>query len=193
MNLVERVKNILLSPTTEWETIKNETHTMMGLYTQYVMILAAIPAVASLIGFSVVGYSYGLGYFRMPLSNSLTHCILNYVFSLAGVYLLAMAIDYISPNFGTSKDMDAALKIAAFSMTPYWVGGIFLIIPSLSLVSMIAGFYGLYLLFLGIKQLKDVPPEKQMGFFVVTVMVAIIIQMILMSVARAVSFRGPFM
>ena len=55
MNLVERVKKLLISPTPEWQVIKGETHTVVGLYTQYVMILAAIPAIASFIGWSVVG------------------------------------------------------------------------------------------------------------------------------------------
>lgn len=191
MNLIERVKNILLSPVTEWETIKGETHTVTDLFTQYAMILAAIPALAGLIGFSVIGSSYGFGTFRLPIGYGLTHCILTYVFSLIGVYLLAMIIDFLSPNFGASKDMDAALKIAVFSMTPAWVGGIFLIIPALSIISMLAGLYGLYLLFLGIKLLKDTPPDKQLIFFIVTILVAIVIQVIFYSIVQAVAFRGP--
>jgi hypothetical protein len=191
MNLVERVKNILLSPVTEWETIKGEPHTVTDLFTQYAMILAAIPALASLIGFSVIGYSYGFGTFRLPIAYGLTYCLLTYVFSLVGVYLLAMIIDLLSPTFGATKDMDAALKIAVFSMTPAWIGGIFLLVPALSIISMIAGLYGLYLLFLGIKQLKDAPPDKQLIFFIVTVLVAIVIQVIFHSVIRAVAFRGP--
>ena len=47
MNLVERVKKILLTPRQEWAVINGETHTVAGLYTQYVMILAAIPAVCA--------------------------------------------------------------------------------------------------------------------------------------------------
>lgn len=191
MNLVERVKNILLSPVTEWETIKGETHTVSELFMQYAMILAAIPALAGLIGFSFIGYSFGLGTFRLPIGYGLTYCVLTYVFSLVGVYILAMIIDLLSPNFGASKDMDAALKIAVFSMTPAWVGGIFLIIPSLSIIAMIAGLYGLYLLYLGIKQLKDVPPDKLMTFFIVTIVVAIVIQVIINAVVHAIAFPRP--
>ena len=56
MNLVDRVKKLLVSPTQEWGVIKDEEHTVAGLYTHYVMILAAIPAVATFIGWSVIGY-----------------------------------------------------------------------------------------------------------------------------------------
>lgn len=193
MNLVERAKNIILSPVTEWETIRGENYTAAELFTQYAMILAAIPALAGFIGLSLVGYSFGLGTFRLPIVSGLAYCVLTYVMSLAGVYLLAMIMDRLSPNFGASRDMDTALKIAVFSMTPFWVGGIFLIIPSLSVITMIAGLYGLYLLFLGIKQLKDTPPGTQVSFFIIIILVTIIIQVIISTIVRTASFPGPMM
>lgn len=193
MNLVERVKNIILSPVTEWETIRGENYTAAELFTQYAMILAAIPALAGFIGLSLIGYSFGLGTFRLPIGYGLTHCVLNYVLSLVGVYLLAMIMDRLSPNFGASKDMGTALKIAVFSMTPFWVSGIFLIIPSLSVITMIAGLYGLYLLFLGIKQLKDVPPGTQVSFFIIIILITVIIQVIISTLVRTASFPGPIM
>ncbi len=191
MNLVERVRNILLAPSMEWETIKNETHPISDLFIHYAMILAAIPALASLIGFSIIGYSHGFTTFRMPLGSGITYGILTYLSSLIGVYLLAMVIDLLSPNFEASKNMHEAVKISVYSMTPAWIGGIFLAIPPLAIISMIAGLYGLYLLFLGIKQVKDVPPEKQLSFFIIVVLVAIVIQIILYTVVRSLAFRGP--
>lgn len=190
MNLMDRVKNILLSPVSEWEKIKNESYTVSDLFRRYVMILAAIPAVAALIGFSVFGFSFGLSTIRMPIGTVVTYCILNYVFSLIGVYLMAVIIDLLSPYFGASKDMDTALKIAVFSMTPAWVAGIFYIIPFLSIIGMLAGFYGLYVLYLGIKQLKDAPAGKQLLYFIAILVSAVVINYILYAVVRAISFRG---
>ena len=48
MNLVERAKNLILTPAAEWDKISSETHTVQGLYTGWIMILAAIPALAAL-------------------------------------------------------------------------------------------------------------------------------------------------
>jgi hypothetical protein len=193
MNLIDRVKKILLSPVSEWAKIKDETYTVSDLFLRYAMILAAIPAVAAFIGFSVIGISFGFSTVRIPIGSGLTHGILSYVFSLIGVYLTAVIIDLLSPHFGASKDMDAALKIAVFSMTPAWVAGIFYIIPSLSIIGMIAGFYGLYLLYLGIKQLKDAPADKEMIYFAAVVVSAVVINFIIFAVVRAISFRGPMM
>jgi hypothetical protein len=191
MNLIDRVKNILLSPASEWGKIKDETYTLADLFQRYAMILAAIPAVAALIGFSIVGFSYGPSTFRMPIGSGVAHCIFSYVFSLIGVYLMAVIIDQLSPYFGAGKDMDTALKIAVFSMTPAWVAGIFSIIPALSIIGMLAGFYGLYVLYLGIKQLKDAPADKEMTYFAAVVVSAVVINLILYAVVRAIFFRGP--
>ena len=55
MNIVDRVKNILITPKTEWEIIKGEADSIKDLVMGYVVILAAIPAVASFIGISLIG------------------------------------------------------------------------------------------------------------------------------------------
>ena len=45
MDLVQRVKSILLQPKDTWVTIEAEPADMAGLYTRYFMQLAAISAV----------------------------------------------------------------------------------------------------------------------------------------------------
>ena len=59
MNLVDRAKNILITPKTEWEVIKNEQTTTSDLFTKYVLILALIPVIATFIGQSLIGISLG--------------------------------------------------------------------------------------------------------------------------------------
>jgi hypothetical protein len=68
MNLVDRVQKLFISPDAEWAVIKDEIHTVAGLFTQYVMILAAIPAVASFIGWSVVGIGAMGTTYRVPIA-----------------------------------------------------------------------------------------------------------------------------
>ena len=50
-----RVKSILLSPRTEWPVIDAEAATVRGIYRDYLVWLAAIPAIAGFIGLSVIG------------------------------------------------------------------------------------------------------------------------------------------
>ena len=57
MNLVERLKGILLAPKAEWPKIAAEPMTTQGIYTGWVMILAAIGPLAMLLGFGSLGFA----------------------------------------------------------------------------------------------------------------------------------------
>jgi len=54
--LIERVRKILLTPNTEWPVIAAEPTTTSQLYTNYILILAAIPALAGFIKGSIIGF-----------------------------------------------------------------------------------------------------------------------------------------
>ena len=160
MNLVDRVKNLLLSPAKEWEVIKGETWTTAELFTKYAIILAAIPAVAGFLGYTFFGLSYGFGTFKLGIGTSLTWAILTYIFSLVGVFVLGFIIDALAPSFGSTKDMVASLKVAVFSSTAGWVAGILNIFPVIGILVAIASIYGLVLLYMGLERVKSVPKRR---------------------------------
>lgn len=186
MNLVERVKKILLTPTAEWQVIKSETHTVANLYTRYVMILAAIPAVASFIGFSVIGYS-GLGMtYRVPIAAGVANMVLSYVMGLGAVYVMALVIDGLATNFGGQKDFLQALKVSAFFPTAYWITGVFYVIPALAILAILGALYSLWLLYTGLAPLMSVHEEKAAGYTAVVVLVAIVLMVVIGTVAALV-------
>ena len=176
MNLVERAKNIILAPAKEWDVIKGESLTIAEMFTKYAMILAAIPAVAGLIGYVVFGMSFGgFGTFRWPIGTALVWAVLTYVLGLAGVFLLAFIIDALAPTFGCQKNMVAAVKIAVFSYTPAWIAGVLGIIPALSVLMIIASIYSLYLMYLGLQKIKEPAKDKLMPYFVAAIVAMVVI------------------
>lgn len=194
MNLVERVKNILLAPVSEWEKIKNETYTPADLYSKYAVILAAIPAIAGFIGMVVIGQSLGiLGTFRWPIGSALTWAVLTYVLALGGAFVFALVMDNLAPSFGGSKDLNTALKVVIFSSTAAWVGGILSIVPSLAMLGMLVGIYSLYLLYLGVKSQMNIPADKLIGFIAVSIIVDLVIVFIAQYLVRAIVFGGSSM
>nr|MBA3318168.1 YIP1 family protein [Gemmatimonadales bacterium] len=147
MGLMDRVKNILLTPKTEWEVIDVESTTVADLYKGYIMPLAAIGPVAQAIGFSIFGMPVPvLGTYRTPIGTAITQAVVTYILTLVAVYVLAIVIDALAPTFGGTQNRIQALKVAGYSYTASWVAGIFLLIPVLSFLS-ILGVYSLYLLF----------------------------------------------
>jgi len=162
MNLVERVKNILLAPTKEWEVIKGESTSVGELFSKYAVLLSAIPAVAGFIGYS-------------PIGLSIIWAALQYGIGLVVLYVLAVIIDALAPSFGAAKNMTDSLKVVVYSMTASWVGGVFMLIPSLYPLYRLAGIYSLVLLYFGIKTVKAPPPGKAVGYFVVSILPAIVL------------------
>lgn len=179
MNLVERVKRILLSPRTEWEVIDAEATTPAALYTGYIAPLAAIGPIAQLIGYSVFGISVPfMGTYRVPFGSAITSALVTYLLTLIGVYVLALIIDALAPTFNGQRNRVQALKVSAYSSTASWVAGIFALIPGLRLLT-ILGLYSLYLLYLGLPVLMKSPREKAMGYTVVVILAAIVLFMVI--------------
>jgi len=192
MNLSERVKGILLKPKQEWQTISGEATTISELYTTYVVILAAIGPVASIIGMSIVGIHLPfVGSFRVSIFTSISSAVVHYILTLVGVYVLALIIDALAPTFSGEKNLNQAFKVAAYSYTPGWVVAVIAIIPSLSPLG-ILGLYGLYLLYVGLPVLMKSPQEKSMAYTIAVIIAAIVIFVLIGFVSRAfVSYPAP--
>jgi hypothetical protein len=179
MNLVQRVQRILLSPRTEWEIVDAEPATLGGLYTGYIMPLAAIGPIAQLIGYSVFGVTVPfMGTYRVPIGSAIITALVTYILTLAATYVLALIIDALAPTFNGQRSQIQALKVAAYSSTANWIAGIFALIPGLRLLT-ILGLYGLYLLYLGLPVLMKSPRERAVGYTALVVLVAIVLFMII--------------
>jgi hypothetical protein len=189
MNLVDRAKNLILKPKEEWAAISAEPQTVQGLYTGYVMILAAIPAIATFIGFSLIGMSSFVGTYRWPVTAGIVHMVVNYALTLGMVYVLALIIDALAPNFGGEKNFMQALKVSAFAPTAAWLAGIFSIIPVLSIFG-IVGLYSLYLLYTGLPILMRTPEDKAVPYTVVVIIVAIVL-FVIVGLLAGLTVPGP--
>jgi len=194
MDLVERAKRILLQPGQEWQAINTETTTTADLYKSYIAPLAAIGPVASIIGMSVVGVSVPFfGMYRVPFGTAISHAVVSYVLTLAGVYVLALIIDALAPTFAGQKNDIQALKLATYASTAAWLAGVFTLIPMLSILGVL-GLYSLYLLYLGLPILMKAPQEKALAYTAVVVVAAIVVFAVISVVAGAfVTYPTPTM
>lgn len=173
--LVERAKAIILTPASEWPRIDSEPATIVGIYKSYVLILAAIAPIAGVIGQLLFTQSaLGITY-RPSMQWVVSTAVVQYLLALLGVYLLALVIEALAPNFGGTKDRVQAFKVAAYATTPAWVAGIFALVPSLAWLAMIGGIYGLYLIYLGLPVVMKVSADKASGYFVAVLVAAIIL------------------
>jgi len=176
MDIVTRAKNICLAPATEWPVIAQENTPAATLITEYVVPLAAIGAVAGFIGGSIIGVGLGfLGGFRTPLIAGLTLAVFGFIMAIVGCFIVAFIVNALAPSFGGEKNSNQALKVVVYAYTPAFIAGVARILPIFGgLIGLLAAFYGLYLLYLGLPKLMKCPPDKSVGYTIVVVVCAIV-------------------
>ncbi|MGH6865442.1 MAG: Yip1 family protein [Methyloceanibacter sp.] len=187
--LLERLKGILLRPKVEWPKIAAEPASVSSLYSNYVVYLAAVPVLCTLIGSLVFGYSFGIITYRPSLFAALWSAVVQYALQLGGVYVFALIIDAISPRFGGTKDRVSAFKLATYSATASWMAGIFTLVPALGFLT-ILGLYTLYLLYTGAPVVMGVPHDRALGLTATVVAVGLVVG-ILVGALLAVLTPGP--
>ena len=191
MSLIERVPSILLRPKQTWPVIATEPDDVATIYSRYVMILAAIPAICAFIGWTLIGGgAFGVTY-RLPIATGLTQLVVGYLLSLAVVHVLALIVNALAPTFGGSKDLVAALKVVAYGSTAGFLGGVFSLLPLLSWLGLLASFYSIYLIYTGLPVLMRCPAEKAGAYTTVVVVCAVLAMIVLGAVSSLFVTRGP--
>jgi len=191
MSLVERAKNICLTPKTEWPVIANEFSSTTGVISGYVVPLALIGPIAGFIGGSLIGQSLPfIGTYRVSLVAGLSLAIFSFVMAIVGVFIISFIINALAPSFGGEKNSQQALKVAAYSYTPAWIAGVFQILPLLGILALLGALYGLYLLFLGLPRLMKCPEDKALGYTAVVVVCAIVLSVAISAIGGIVVGAG---
>jgi hypothetical protein len=182
MSLLDRAKNIILTPQTEWSTIAAETPNVQGIITGYVLPLALITPVASFIGGAVMsGATSSLG-----ATYLIGVSVVTFITSILSVYIAAYVIDYLAPNFGSEKNFGRSFQLVAYTATPGWVAGIFQIVPALGVLAMVAGLYGIYVMYLGLPVMKKTPADKVVVYMIVSFIVLLAATFILTAIFTSI-------
>lgn len=163
--IVPRIKNILMEPSQEWDAIKREELTVKEVYMRYLVGAAAIPALAHFVGLVVSMYSaLPMSQMSIGISKAVAVIALYYVLWLGSAYATAFFINQMARIFQSSTDFPSALKLAGFSWVAVWAVGLLLVVPMLRQLLLLALFYGIYILHLGLPKLLNTPPDKVIPF-----------------------------
>ncbi|MEO7104980.1 MAG: Yip1 family protein [Rhodoferax sp.] len=174
MDIVGRARAMVVNPGPTWVTVEQEPTDWQKLYVPYMVILAAIPAVASFIYWSILGVG-GFGFsMRLPILTGLGMAISNYVMTLVMVFVWGWLISQLANTFGGTANLMNGVKLTVYASTPAMLAGVFMAIPGLSMLSILGSCYSLYLLYLGLPVLMKNPAEKSISYLVVAAIVGIV-------------------
>ncbi|MEJ5273664.1 MAG: Yip1 family protein [Spirochaetota bacterium] len=174
--LFERVKNILFNPLESWQKIKEEQEDIKTFLTSYVLILSAIIPLAQFFGFVIFGRIFGI---RINFFKGLLDLIISYFVQITGIILASFVMSQLSVTLNYKKDFMAHFKLICYSLTPYWILGIFYLIPPIWLVSLIGALYSIYLIFLGADKIIEISREKTFIYIIILVIILFIIYFVI--------------
>jgi hypothetical protein len=181
MNLIDRVKNILITPKTEWPVVNAETQTLSTVITAYVVPLALIGAAATFIGYGFIGIDYG--FIRMKgIQWGIKMAAMQLVASIVGVVITTYIIDALAPSFSSTKNINKSAQLIAYGYTPAFIGAILSVFPVIAWLGSLFGLYGIYLMYLGLGPLKNTPDDKKVIYLIVTVIALVVVYGILITV-----------
>ena len=173
-NLIERAKNLILTPAAEWDRIAAETPNTVALITGYIAPLSAIAAIAGAIGLMIVTGFLGFG--GAGIFGALVGIVVQVVCAIIGVFLMSLLINVLAPTFGSTPDQNRAFQLAAYYPTPVWVAGIAGIIPFLGgLIVLVGALYSIYELYVGLPKMMKTPEDKRVAYVASIIVICLLI------------------
>lgn len=180
--VIQRVQRILLEPNQAWQEIKEEEKSASEIARSYLMYLVTIPAMAHFLGQVLFASP------RASFLGGIVMAVVLYVLIFVAIVLATLIINSLASEFGAEKNENAAFKVVAYSATAPLIASVFFLIPALSALA-ILGFYGVYLLLLGLPKLMGCMAEKALSYTIVTVVIMAILGALAFGIANLFTCR----
>lgn len=182
------IAGILRDPRRQWGMLVEERYTTKTIFFGQISILAAIPALAMLIGVTQLGWSVaGESPVRLALSSAIVSALLFYGAMWVAIAFIAMTMFWMQKTYGGQSTLNACLMLTTVTATPLFLSGLSLLWPALwfnVVVGMIAMTYSVYLLYSGTSRIMAIDEDRAFLFAtsVLTVALCTLVGMLAASV-----------
>lgn len=185
MNIIERVKNIIVNPKKEWEVIATESSTVTSLFTGYVLPLTVLGAIAAFVGYGLIGISV-LGIKITGIDWGIYYALNKLIVGIIAYYVSVYVVDMLANSFASEKDLNRSAQLVAYGTTPAMIGGLFSILPAIALIGILFALYSIYVWYLGLGPVKKTPEDKKVVYIIVSILVYIVAMVIIGTVVNKV-------
>lgn len=183
--MIQHTFGLLVRPSHQWKAVSQLPESSLTALLLYPCILAIFPAVAWYYGTSQVGWSVGDHgeTIRLTAASARTICILFYFTMIACVAVIGYFIHWMSETYGADSSTTKGIVIAGLTATPLFIAGLVGFYPILwldMLVGVVAVCWSVYLMYLGIPIVMDIPKERGFLFSSAILAIALVILICLM-------------
>jgi len=166
---IAEILRINIHPQAEWERIKKTPSFSSGRFLKGVIFFCAISPISKFVCDLLTGNIrrpfYGLSW--NVLADYVFHSFVSYILSILFAFLATAAISMAAKLFFSERNAQNSRILVYYSFIPYWVSGIFYLIPRIGgILKIVFGLYTFYVLFLGFdSNLLNVPRNKINKYF----------------------------
>lgn len=183
--MIQHTFGLLIRPTHQWREIAALTPNRLNLLLLYPVIMAVLPAVAWYYGTTVVGWTVGQHGepIKLTQASALQICVLFYFAMVCCIAGIGYFIHWMAATYGAQSSIAKGVVIAGFTATPLFIAGLSGFHPLLwldMLVGAAAVSWSVFLLYLGIPIVMDIPKERGFLFSSAVLAIAMVILICLM-------------
>ncbi len=179
--MINHAAGLLFKPSEQWQSVSKLPENKLSTLILLPCILAILPATAWYYGTTEIGWTVGKGDpIRLTDESALTIVILFYAAMLSAVAIIGYFIHWMSHTYGADSSIAKGVVIAGLTATPLFLAGASGFYPILwldMLVGVVAVCWSVYLLYLGIPIVMDIPEER--GFLFSSAVIAIALVMVI--------------
>lgn len=173
--MLHHALGLLVQPRQQWQQIAAMSAKNFNRQIPYCIILALLPALAWYFGTTKIGWRIGDAQHLWTLTSASALPLaavfyLTMIFAIVGIGFL---MHWMARTYGAQTHLLKAIVVAGFAATPIFIAGIAGFYPLMwfdILLATLAAAYAVYLLYLGIPIVFDVPTER--GFLFASAIIA---------------------
>lgn len=166
---------LMISPHSQWAKIRDQNDSAMGHFLKFVLLIALAPPVAWYYGASQVGWEIGDRLVKLTSESALQIMVLFYVAILLSVAFLGFMVHWMSETYeANTSTVSKGIGVAAYTLVPMFLAGLAGFYPILwldILLGCAAAGYTVYLLYIGVPIVLEIPAER--GYLFASAMVAV--------------------
>jgi len=166
---------LFFSPRQEWDNIRTGGNSVMSHYLAFVIWISAVAPAAWYYGSTQIGWQLGDRVIRLTSDSAMQIMVLFYLSILVCIGMLGYMVHWMSETY-EAKDstIGKGVGIAAYTCVPLFLCGITGLYPILwldMLLGCAAAAYAVYLLYIGVPIVMQIPKER--GFLFASAMVGV--------------------
>lgn len=166
---------MLFWPKSEWVKIREENASIAGHFLKFIMPIALLPAIAWYFGSTQIGWEMGGRVVKLTSDSAAQIMVLFYCAILLGIAFLGCMVHWMSETYeADTSTLAKGMGVAAYTCVPMFIVGLTGFYPMLwldMLLGCAAAGYTVYLLYLGVPIVMEIPKER--GFLFASAMVAV--------------------